>query len=440
MSRKHNTMAFVLALCLLISFAALPSAAESAESGGMFFSGYRWLSAYTALFSSPQMNQCVGLTTEKGLVWAVSRANGCLQVLYADQDGNGWEAYVEESRTSRTTRDDIAKWLSDTGKEQIEVKQQSLAPLAVSKLADGGTPAPVKEPADSGPEISKQPEDQSVRAGEEVTFAVSAPDASAFQWKYSKDGGKTWDDLRNQAFWNGCKKDTLRFTAEEKHGSLLFRCVVSDKAGSRESQTARLIIASKIVPLDEKPADCTAGPGDEVSFHASLEGAEKYHWQYSKDDGTVWGDLTNGEFWQGNKTDTLTFKADAKHNGFLFRCAAVYQGESVCSDAALLTVRDYSDVLPEVHAQTGDLVVHEGEEVTLSVEAEYASSYQWQYSRDYGKTWANFKNSKVWNGNEGATLTFRASLSQDEMLFRCAVTNPAGTVESKPIQLSVLFK
>ena len=443
MNRKHTFIAPVLALCLILFFAVLPSKAESADGGGVFFSGYRWLNAYSALFSTSDMDQCVGITTEKGLVWAVSRQGQSVLVRYADQDGAACEAYVEEARTARAARSEIEQWLESTSKKQVEIDQQSLPPLSVSQLTEGGAAVPTasEETTEADPpEILSQPADQTVQAGEEASFSVSASHVTSFQWQYSKDGGKTWGDLRNREFWLGCKTDTLRFTAADSHNGFLFRCLVSNKAGSLESLPARLTLPGKVVPFDEKPADCTAAPGEEVSFHAHLQGADKLQWQYSKDEGTTWGNLTNGEFWRGNKTDTLTFTADSKHDGFLFRCSAALEGETVCSDFARLTIENQAMVPPSIQAQTGDIIVHEGEEVTLSVEAEGAQTYQWQYSRDKGKTWANFRNSKVWDGNEAATLTFKASLSQDEMLFRCAVTNAAGTAESKPILLSVLFK
>ncbi len=427
MNQKQKSLALVLAVCLLFSAVILPAGADG-EDKSLFFAGYRWLMPYSALFSSPDMSGCIGLAAEQGLVWAVAREGSCLQVMFADQSGADREAYVEESRTAKAVRADITQWLRETGKQQINVNGQEIAPLSVLQLADG----------QAG--MLPQPEDQSVPAGEEVTFAVSAPDGASCQWQYSKDSGETWGDLRNTAFWTGCRKDTLRFQAEEKYSGFLFRCVISGKNYRLESLPARLTVIGKVVPFDEKPADSTAAPGDQVTFHASLHDAEKYSWQYSKDDGTTWGSLTNGEFWQGNKTDTLTFTAGLKHSGLLFRCGALVSGETVYSDPAKLTVEERPDVLPTIHAQTGDLIVREGDEVTISVEAENARTYQWQYSKDKGKTWKPFRNSKIWEGSEAATLTFRATLSQDLMMIRCAVSSGAGTVTSKPLQLSVLFK
>ena len=426
MKQKQKNLALALTVCLLFCAVILSASADGDEKS-VFFAGYRWLMPYSALFSSPDLSGCTGMTAEQGLVWAVSREGSCLLVLYADQSGEGQEAYVEESRTAKAVRADITKWLKDTGKQQVTVKGQEIAPLSVRRLADGQTG------------MLPQPEDQSVPAGEEAAFAVSAPDGASCQWQYSKDSGETWGDLRNAAFWTGCRKDTLSFRAEEKYNGFLFRCVISGKNYRLETLPARLTVIGKVVPFDEKPADSAAAPGEQVSFHASLQDAEKYHWQYSKDDGTTWGSLTNGEFWQGNKTDTLTFAADLKHNGLLLRCGALIGGETVYSDPAKLTVEEIPDVLPTIHAQTGDLIVREGDEVTISIEAENARNYQWQYSKDRGKTWKPLRNSKVWEGNEAATLTFKATLSQDLMLIRCEVSSGAGTVTSKPLQLSVLF-
>ena len=153
MNRKHTFIAPVLALCLLLFSASLPSKAESADGGGVFFSGYRWLNAYSALFSTSDMDQCVGITTEKSLVWAVSRQGQSVLVRYADQDGAACEAYVEEARTARAARSEIEQWLADTGKKQVEVEKQSLPPLSVSQLTEGGAAVPsvLEKTAAAGP-------------------------------------------------------------------------------------------------------------------------------------------------------------------------------------------------------------------------------------------------------------------------------------------------
>ena len=97
------------------------------------------------------------------------------------------------------------------------------------------------------------------------------------------------------------------------------------------------------------PADITCFVDDELTIDLVAINATKYQWQYSKDGGATkyqwqcstnggvtWVNLTNGSFWKGNKTDTLTFTTMDRHNGYLFRCLAINDAGTTASAAAKL--------------------------------------------------------------------------------------------------------
>ena len=572
MNKQWKKILTFLLVCLLVQALAVGAFAESL---GMFFAGYRWLSKYSALYTGPDMTHCAGITGERGLIWVLQRESGLIKALYADQNGGGGVIYVEESRISRADRAEINEWLDKTKKEMVQVEDQKLPPILIGQLsfgpqtpdvpsdeeavpaiqpeetpaeasedpappeseeeADAGTlpeteeePAaepvppemeesetaeePAPEDADDEPEqptekddestvkpdaeedeaaeepsqaaaeddetavepgpeeasdadaepskpetkeeetaeeeakqdeepplsITRQPEDQQVQPGKEVTFSVEAVSALSYQWQYSKDEGETWDDLKNAEFWHGCKTDTLTFATEEKHLAFLFRCAVSGKEEQLTSEPVRVTFPDKVIAFDEAPSDRVAEPGESVSFRAALADTSKLQWQYSSDEGKSWHDLTNGEFWQGNKSDTLTFRADIKYNGFLFRVKALYRDETVFCEPAQLVIVSDPEALPRLIAQTCDLSVHEEESVTLSIEAENAKEYEWQYSNDGGESWKPLTNAEIWEGNRSNILTFTALKNYDQLQFRCVVSNQDGSVKSQPILLTVL--
>ncbi len=59
----------------------------------------------------------------------------------------------------------------------------------------------------------------------------------------------------------------------------------------------------------------------------------------------------------------------------------------------------------------------------LSLEAENAVRYQWQYSQD-GNTWNNLYS--VWEGNRSDTLTVNVTVPRMRFLYRCEVTGKNG--------------
>ena len=89
------------------------------------------------------------------------------------------------------------------------------------------------------PEITMQPVSKTATAGNTVSFTVAAKgSALQYQWKVSKDGGKTWSN----SIFSGSKTKTLSFTAKKAYSGLRYCCVVTNSAGSTTTQTVRLTV------------------------------------------------------------------------------------------------------------------------------------------------------------------------------------------------------
>ncbi len=281
-------------------------------------------------------------------------------------------------------------------------------------------------------DIVTQPADAHVALDAEATFKVVAHSALSYQWQYSKDGGNTWGNLKNGSYWRGNKTDTLTFVAASRYDQYLFRCKVTGATESKVSSGGRLIIDEII---SRQPVDCIATDGNTVTFSAavSAEGAA-LQWQYSKDDGAAWGNLTNGSFWKGNKAETLTFTAAEKYAGYKFRLRVIIGSNTIYSDAASLVI--LKNTLPSIVVQPEDCSVRSGETAIFSLMVAWANTCQWQYSSD-GETWKNLTNASFWVGLTTATLTFTASEKYTAYQYRCQVSNKAGTVYSVPVRLII---
>ena len=117
------------------------------------------------------------------------------------------------------------------------------------------------------------------------------------------------------------------------------------KLGPIDAQKARAAREAHPLSWTLQPGDRQVHEGETVSFQAKVDETVNYQWQYSRD-GFVWQDLTNGSFWQGNRTAVLTFRAEKSHDGLLFRCTAEKWGRVLKSSPAKLTLLPQPSPVP----------------------------------------------------------------------------------------------
>lgn len=91
-----------------------------------------------------------------------------------------------------------------------------------------------------------------------------------------------------------------------------------------------------------------------------------------------------------------------------------------------------SGQLPGIIKQPEDFLGHLGDTAVFSLEAEGDNlSYRWQYSTDEGKTWKNCDS----DGSDTPVYSFEVKRGNLTRLYRCVVTNAAGSVKSEPVNV-----
>ena len=288
--------------------------------------------------------------------------------------------------------------------------------------------------ASTDTKITGQPQDVTTAAGTTVTFSITATGTGLkYQWQTSKDGGNNWIN----SGMSGYNTNTLTVSAIADRNGYKFRCVVTDKSGgSIISEAATLIIGSGTtteLKITSQPDDVTTADGTTVKFSVTVEGTGlKYQWQTSKDGGSSWVDSGM----TGYNTNTLTVSAITARNGYKFRCVVTDKnGTKVISNAATLIIGSGTTTELKITSQPADITTADGTTVKFSVTAEGTGlKYQWQTSKDGGKTWVN----SGMTGYNTNTLTVSAIADRNGYQFRCIVTDKNGnTATSNGAKLSV---
>ena len=285
-----------------------------------------------------------------------------------------------------------------------------------------GTPSPSVRFAPTLPAITVQPADVTALLGTAAAFRVAASGIDLrYQWEYSKDQGASWLP------WPGKTEPAMTVTASATNNGCLYRCTVSNSAGSTASAAARLTVPDVVAPtVLTQPEDVTAALGTRLTFRVKASGAGlSYQWFYSKDNGASWLP------WSGNTAPTLTVTASVTNNGCLYRCEISNSAGSCRSASARLEV---PDARPNILVQPAAASVTEGGTAVFRVVcAGTEPRYQWQSSTDAGKTW------KSLSGQTAAALPLIGSSENNKTLYRCIVSNVYGSVVSAAAKLTVVF-
>lgn len=170
------------------------------------------------------------------------------------------------------------------------------------------------------PAVTSQPENDSVFIGESATFSVTASGSEPLSYQWEKNGveipGATSLSL------------TIDSASQSDNGSL-YRCIVTNAAGSVLSNEATLTVINPAPLVTSHPADASRTPGQTATFTIQASGADPISYQWQRN-GIAIGGATSNSY-----TTPAVSVADS---GALYRCIVSNSFGADTSQTALLTV------------------------------------------------------------------------------------------------------
>ena len=275
----------------------------------------------------------------------------------------------------------------------------------------------------SAPVITSQPASVTAGLGGSAVFRVAATGGElTYQWEYKTPSMTVWKDATS----SGNKTARLTVSATATRNGYSYRCRISNDNGTVYSDAATLTVTNELM-ITAQPESVSAKVGEKVTFSVEATGVGlSYRWQYSSDGAQSW----KGCSMSGYKTAVLTVPVTEARDGWRFRCIISTDTDTVTSETAALSVV----TAPVITAQPVSLTANVDDIVHFNVAVSGKElSYLWQFSNDGGSTWGRCK-STGYNTN---AFSFTAALAYSGRMYRCRISNIAGTVYSDAVALTV---
>lgn len=199
------------------------------------------------------------------------------------------------------------------------------------------------------PSIGKQPQNVSVKAGEQATFTVATTGTDLkYQWQIDRNDGKGFADIA------GADRASYTTSAVDKNcNGYKYQCVISNSAGSVTTGAATLTVTEDVTPpvqptvkkpgISKQPQNVSVKAGEQATFTVKATGTDlTYQWQINRNNGKGFVDITGAD-----KASYTTGVADMLCNGYKYQCLISNSAGSVTTNAATLTVTESTTPSPD---------------------------------------------------------------------------------------------
>ena len=267
------------------------------------------------------------------------------------------------------------------------------------------------------PKITVQPTDKTVAVGATTSFAVTAQNATSYQWYYRKSATGTWLTVKE----DDAKTTQITVMGTAANNGYQYRCKVMNDSGFVYTNTVNLTVVNKPT-ITTQPTDKTVVYGATAVFSVTAENATSYQWYYRKSSTGTWLTVKEADA----KTAHITV-ASAGKNGYQYRCKVMNANGYVYTNTVTLKVK------PKVTTQPTNMTIAVGATASFAVTAQSATGYQWYYRKSSTGTWLTVKEADATTPE----ITVTGTAANNGYQYRCKVTNSAGYVYTDTVTLKV---
>ncbi len=225
--------------------------------------------------------------------------------------------------------------------------------------------------------VTTQPVNRDVIAGEKTTFVVAANGSGTikYQWQYRKGVDGDWANVSASSG----KTSKYSLTAADRHDGYQYRCKLTCDGATTYTNTVTLNVATAAA-ITSQPNSASVMTGNVAAFtvgvyKANDDIAVTYKWQYRKDRSSAWADATAIASSLATVMDANTARLainpkTTSLNGYEFRCGVTVNGTTTYSSYAVLTVWQEMTISPDPASgnHIEEMFVVVGDQFTLNAQ------------------------------------------------------------------------
>lgn len=252
------------------------------------------------------------------------------------------------------------------------------------------------------PEITTEPDDVSVYAGDFATLNVKATGAN-IKYEWQKKSGSSWNTIANAT------SNSLLISNVDQTKATQYRVKVKNDGGEKISRSANVILKSS-VSITSQPSDQSVASGSNASFSMAATGHGQLSYQWYKNTTA----LSDTSKYSGSKSTTLSIQNITEADASLYWAKVVNKdGKSASSNKAQLSVLGPA----KITVQPANTTLYAGQSGAIYVAASGDQPMTFQWQRLNSGTWQNI------SGATSATLALSSVSSSDAGQYRCTVNN-----------------
>lgn len=275
--------------------------------------------------------------------------------------------------------------------------------FTATNLAGTVSSSPIEVAIIGPPIITQEPESVGGRLGGEASFSVLAEGFQPISFQWFKNGDAIDGATTSSLNLNDISADDIGF----------YSVSISNFGGITQSRNVSLSIETP-VEIVLSPESGAFATGSQLRLEVEISGSGNIQYQW----------LRNGTPIEGANAKQLVINVLKKSDTSLYSVTVSNSTNSVTSDPALIEVIDP----PSIVEQSISTKIHEGDDIILFVQADGDGplTYEWLYNGE-----------SIQSGSQRIFQLENVSFF-DSGVYQARVSNRVGSVDSSPIEITVV--
>ncbi|MES2382262.1 MAG: SBBP repeat-containing protein [Bacteroidota bacterium] len=265
--------------------------------------------------------------------------------------------------------------------------------------------------------IINQPNNVTANIRTNVSFAITAPVSTLFQWQQNSGSGFT--NLSNSSQIIGVTDNALYLlTINRSQNSFSHRCITSYKGCTDTSNIVNLTV-NCVSLISTQPINKSVNVGANTSFEIA-SGLINSSFQWQSNNGSGFNNINNSSQFSGANSNILNISSvSLSQNNTTFRCIVSNSGCYDTSTVASLSANCISTIINQPVNKSANVAGNTQFTINSS---NINAGFQWQVNN--GSGFNNITSNSQFSGTNSNTLTINSiQLAQNNNTFRCIVNN-----------------